>query len=80
MDDCRPELSLRATKRDADPKERMEGGIVLIRTDLRAPCMMPLNTLAVPSVMMRVGTVSREVKAPLKAPRIAPNAAAMRKG
>ena len=80
MEDWRPELSLRATKRDADPKERMDSGIVLICTDLSAPCMTPLKTLAVPRVMISVGTVSLDVKMPLNAPRIAPRAAAIRKG
>ena len=42
--------------------------------------MTPLKTLAVPRVMISVGTVSLEVKMPLKAPRIAPRAAAIRKG
>ena len=80
MDDCSPELSLRATNREADPKERMDSGIMLICTDLSAPCMTPLKTLAVPRVMISVGTVSLDVKMPLNAPRTAPRAAAIRKG
>ena len=80
MEDCRPELSLRATNREDDPKARMEAGIVLICTDLSAPCMTPLKTLAVPRVMISVGTVSLEVKRPLKAPRSAPRPAAIRNG
>ena len=42
--------------------------------------MTPLKTLAVPRVMISVGTVSLEVKMPLKAPRSAPRPAAIRKG
>jgi len=50
----------------------MAGGILGICTELSAPCMTPENTLAVPSVMISEGTVSRDVNSPLNAPSTAP--------
>lgn len=56
IDDFRPDWLLRATKRLALPKSSIDCGSTGIWTELRAPCMTQENTLAVPSVMMSVGT------------------------
>jgi len=68
-----PDTGLVATNSELRPNSAIAGGIFAICTELSAPCMTPEKTLAVPRVMIRDGTASREVNRPLNAPRSAPS-------